>query len=138
MPCGACHPPAGAKLDRLVAQLSADNLASSIDSDFEDSLDRLTTAVKVLYGSNVIVVDDLLETREWQKMSSVVQIQRQRQIGQVFALYNQVSQSLDHSIIVNHHCTASSKLVLGCHSSCHCSASPALCSVQPCVVPCPV
>lgn len=50
MTCRLVHPPthlSGHKLDRLVAQLSADNLASSIASDFEDSLTRLTTAVKV-------------------------------------------------------------------------------------------
>jgi hypothetical protein len=34
-----------------VAQLSADQLASSIASDFEDSLTRLTTAVKVLLAT---------------------------------------------------------------------------------------
>jgi hypothetical protein len=40
-------------------------------------------SLQVLYGANIIVVDDLLDTRDWQTMSPVVQLQRQRQIGQV-------------------------------------------------------
>ncbi len=35
------------KLDRLVTQLAPENLASSVDPDFEVSLMRLTQAVKV-------------------------------------------------------------------------------------------
>lgn len=37
----------GRKLDRLVAQLSPDALSQCVDADFEDGLNRLTTAVKV-------------------------------------------------------------------------------------------
>jgi hypothetical protein len=74
--------------------------------------------LQVLYGANVIVVDDLLDTRDWQTMSPVVQLQRQRQIGQVRTCGS--IGGLLHSATLEDQ---------GSHVRMHCSAG--ICSVQP-------
>ncbi|KAJ9516501.1 hypothetical protein QJQ45_011148 [Haematococcus lacustris] len=96
----------GRKLDRLVGQLSADSLALKVEPDFEESLSRLTSAVKqVLYGADVIVVDEILAPYDPAAQAPMTHVLRQRQIAQVFHLYNELKGRISEyaSRFLSHH-----------------------------------
>jgi hypothetical protein len=54
-----------------------------IEADFEDNLQRITTACKVLYGAPVLLLDEVTNLDVWVSSSPSQQLVLQRQMHQV-------------------------------------------------------
>ncbi|GAX72557.1 hypothetical protein CEUSTIGMA_g13.t1 [Chlamydomonas eustigma] len=79
------------KIDTIITQLNPKALSSAtIDPDFEDCLDRLTSATKILYGSRAIIVEDVLNppSEDGFVESLSRKAMYQKNMAQVITLYN--------------------------------------------------